>query len=65
MANDRHGYRRELKRIIGNLDWALIHLQKVGEAYKEHHPEITEVCEVVAVGCMTIQETVRTLREQI
>jgi hypothetical protein len=64
-ANVRQHYRQELDRAVGNLDWCLEHLRRMAVAYQEHHPEVTEVCELAAIGTITVQELVTALKAMI
>lgn len=63
--NERQTYRQELDRAIGNLDWALEHLRRMAVAYQEHHPEVSEVCELAAIGLVTTQELITALKAMI
>ena len=63
--NDRHTYRDELNRAIGNIDWCMEHLRRMAEAYREHHEEVSETCELFAVGLYQIQEGIARLKEMI
>lgn len=64
-ANDRQTYRQELDRASGNIDWALEHLRRMAEAYREHHEEVTQVCELAGAGLFTIQDLIKRLKEMI
>ena len=49
MATTRGIMKQELKRSIGNIEWAIEHIARVALIYKDEHPEIAlpliEVCE--------------------
>ena len=64
-GNDRQTYRQELDRASGNLDWAMEHLLRMAVAYQEHHPEVTEVCELTAGGLLACQELMTALKAMI
>lgn len=64
-GNDRQTYRQELDRAIGNLDWAMEHVRRMSVAYQEHHPEVSEVCELAGGGLMAVQELLTNLKAMI
>lgn len=64
-ANARQTYKQEMERAIGNLDWGIEHCRRIAEAYREHHEEVSEVCELAAMGMITVQELLRALEKMI
>lgn len=64
-GNDRQTYKEELTRAEGNLDWAMTHIMRMAQAYQEHHPEVSEVCELAGAGLMGVQELLATLKKMI
>jgi len=45
----RHWCKRKLCSAKGNIDQCGIHLYAVSEAYKEHHPEISDQLDMIMV----------------
>lgn len=63
--NDRQTYRQELDRANGNLDWAMEHLRRMAEAYRPHHEEVSEVCELAGAALLQVQGLLSNLKEMI
>ena len=58
-------YKRELVRIIGNMEWALTHLGRFIEAYSEHHPDLASQAAAIGEGVVYLIEAVKKLNDQV
>lgn len=58
-------FKRELQRIIGNLEWGLTHLNRFIEAYAEHHPDLSAQAVTIGQGIVYLIEAVKNLDEQV
>jgi len=64
-SKTRMTYKRELERANGNIDWAVEHVGRVAETYKEHHPDIAAKAMMIMQALETIKETVISLNKTI
>lgn len=65
MATKRGYYREEMERAVSNLEMALTHLVRVGGAYSEAHPEVTEKINEVCEALVTIGEIIQSIHDNI
>jgi len=65
MATKRGYYREELERAVTNLEMALTHLVRVGLAYSEPHPEITEKVNEICEALASIGEIIQSIHDNI
>lgn len=65
MATQRGYYREELERSVNNVEMALTHLVRVGAAYSEAHPEVTEKVNEVCEALATIGEIIQSIHDSI
>ncbi len=65
MATARGYYKEELRRSIDNIEMALTHLARMIDAYKEHHPEMSEKIKECGDGLVMIAEIIRSVEESI
>ena len=58
-------YKRELDRIVGNMEWALTHLARFIEAYSEHHPDLAAQAGTIGEGVVYLIDAVKKLNDQV
>ena len=58
-------FKRELERIIGNMEWALTHLARFIEAYSEFHPDLSAQAVSIGEGIIFLIDAVKKLDEQV
>jgi hypothetical protein len=57
--------RQEMRRAIGNLEWALEHLARVIITYKDEHPEIAAPLVDAAQTLEIVISTVQAVEENV
>jgi hypothetical protein len=64
-SQGRKAYKRELERVISNLEWALTHLARVVDAYEQDHPDISQAAETIGHGIAIAADATQKLNERI
>lgn len=65
MATQRGYMRSELLRAIENITMALTHLARIVDAYKVHHPEVSQYAQNIGDALVTIAENIQSLHDSI
>lgn len=64
-ANPRQKYKAKLDSVVNHFDDAIKHMIDIGEEFKEHHDEVTEVMELAIAATVEVQKLVETIRHMI
>lgn len=65
MATQRGYYKEELKRSVDNIEMALTHLDRVINAYKEAHPEISDLVQACGDALVMVADNLNKINETI
>lgn len=65
MASTRGLMKQELRRALGNIEWAINHIARVTQTYLEVHPEIAYPLIEVLEALDKIAEAVKEIEENI
>lgn len=61
----RHQMKRELKRAIGNLEWAVRHMDAVYSTYESDHPQYAESAAAIIATLILAMDSIAALEREI
>lgn len=61
----RHQMKRELERAIGNIEWAIKHLDKVHTTYETRHPRYAESTAAIITTLILAMDAISALEREL